>query len=283
MSTKLISCLFVACFCFHLGASTRHLYSVNETSYVSEPDPSSAVTPQNSTIDVAAQVTNGTRVTSGYEYVVSIFSYGSLRCGGWVYRPNIIVTAANCVQNSGVMARTRTLSVFAKRYDLSADYGVDQSFSVESIATHPGYDSNTKEYDVALLKLDRDIEVNPAKLITADIEEELTRDSELTVIGWGVDAPNSAVLPGFLQKGTVSWEPLTDCQDKYPKEIVSSSMVCTRATSSQDACVGDGGGPLLFEQRVGEARVVGIVSWGQGCATPGKPGVYASMAAARPW
>lgn len=41
----------------------------------------------------------------------------------------------------------------------------------------------------------------------------------------------------------------------------------------KDSCQGDSGGPVVDENRV----QVGIVSWGEGCALAGKPGVYAKV------
>jgi secreted trypsin-like serine protease len=42
-------------------------------------------------------------------------------------------------------------------------------------------------------------------------------------------------------------------------------------------CQGDSGGPMFGRDATGTLKVVGASSWGEGCARPGKPGVYARV------
>jgi len=54
-------------------------------------------------------------------------------------------------------------------------------------------------------------------------------------------------------------------------------MICAGVTGGgKDACQGDSGGPLV----VGD-KLVGIVSWGVGCAEARYPGVYSNVATLR--
>jgi hypothetical protein len=58
-------------------------------------------------------------------------------------------------------------------------------------------------------------------------------------------------------------------------------MVCA-SLPRRDACAGDSGGPLV-DRPGAEARLVGVVSWGTGCALARYPGVYSLVAHNRCW
>lgn len=49
------------------------------------------------------------------------------------------------------------------------------------------------------------------------------------------------------------------------------------------ACQGDSGGPAVIFSETKEPTVVGIVSWGIGCALKKYPGVYSRVLAVRQW
>ena len=63
-------------------------------------------------------------------------------------------------------------------------------------------------------------------------------------------------------------------------------MVCAGfPQGGVDTCQGDSGGPMFGKTSAGALRVVGTTSFGEGCARPGRPGVYARVAddTLRPW
>ncbi|TMW43041.1 hypothetical protein DOY81_011877 [Sarcophaga bullata] len=56
---------------------------------------------------------------------------------------------------------------------------------------------------------------------------------------------------------------------------IRKCMLCAHAVK-KDSCQGDSGSPLVAEN-----QLVGIVSWGIGCALKGYPGVYCDVATVR--
>lgn len=70
------------------------------------------------------------------------------------------------------------------------------------------------------------------------------------------------------------------CSQAY-QEItrIDSGMICAKATNPpRDACQGDSGGPL-----VANGYLIGIVSWGEGCASAFYPGVYTRVSEYEDW
>lgn len=56
-------------------------------------------------------------------------------------------------------------------------------------------------------------------------------------------------------------------------------MICAgRKFGGVDSCEGDSGGPLVFNK-----TLIGVVSWGKGCAVSGYPGVYTDVNYYKEW
>jgi secreted trypsin-like serine protease len=69
------------------------------------------------------------------------------------------------------------------------------------------------------------------------------------------------------------------CGGAYP-ELAPATEICAGFTQGGvDTCQGDSGGPMTKTTSTGAVREVGIVSYGNGCARPGFPGVYSEVQA----
>ena len=66
-------------------------------------------------------------------------------------------------------------------------------------------------------------------------------------------------------------------QHYYGVSKITKAMICAGylGEGGKDSCQGDSGGPLVCNFN-GLAVITGVVSFGNGCATPDYPGVYSS-------
>ena len=62
---------------------------------------------------------------------------------------------------------------------------------------------------------------------------------------------------------------------------ITDTMLCAGyPQGGKDACQGDSGGPLIRKVRkdsASKAAIIGVVSWGVGCARPGLLGIYSRV------
>jgi trypsin len=97
----------------------------------------------------------------------------------------------------------------------------------------------------------------------------------LSVAGWGTTSSGGNSLPVNLLKVDVPVISRATCNSDYGSGRVTSAMFCAGLTQGgKDSCQGDSGGPIV---NAGSRVQLGVVSWGEGCAAAGAPGVYSNL------
>ncbi|KAL3917225.1 MAG: hypothetical protein SGILL_004813 [Bacillariaceae sp.] len=221
-----------------------------------------------------------TRIIGGHESEQGEFPYFvdvDGVCGGSLIAPNVVLTAAHCgpYGNEFVGATVRIGAM-----TLGDTVNAQETTVMEQIV-HPNYDDWTVENDFMLLLLDDSIDIQGAAVLelsndAADLEE----GTVLTTVGLGVSDFDWGEFPDQLMDVDIGAFSDQACAAAYgtgSEGVEVSKMFCAGVDGGgKDSCQGDSGGPIV--KRVGNVhKQVGVVSWGQGCALPGFPGVYARI------
>lgn len=209
---------------------------------------------------------------SSFPWQISLQRNGAHSCGGAIYSEEIIITAAHCLQAvSPSILRIRAGSSFWNSGGTLV--------AVSDYIAHKEYSSDNMGSDIAVLRLVTPLEfsdtIQPISLATISPPN----GAAAVVTGWGATSFGAFLLPSQLMKVNVNIVDRGQCSSNtygYGNEI-KSTMLCASGVG-KDACQGDSGGPL-----VSGGKLVGVVSWGYGCAYPNYPGVYSDVAELHPW
>merc|ERR1719244_2465419 len=205
---------------------------------------------------------------------------GSLMCGGSLISPEFVVTAGHCCDGQSASR----LGVRVGNHHLYEDDPDQMDIPVKRVILHENYDSWTVQNDICLLELDGQANFGSdviGGITLPDEDQDYEEGTECVVSGWGTTAEGGS-LGKVLMKVTVFIVSDEECGLAYGASEISESMLCAGVSGGgKDSCQGDSGGPLMTSSggdgvTAGQNYLqIGVVSWGNGCAEPNFPGVYA--------
>merc|ERR1712013_167285 len=173
-------------------------------------------------------------------------------CGATLVASQWIVTAAHCVKDGSTLSTKDDLSVVLGEFDLSS--------------ANDEFDTNRKNVRLAM---------DP--IIHEDYQKDFQYNNDIALLKLAEEVDTAIYT--FTDQSTGQCVTESSSYDGR----ISEQMLCAGATG-KDSCQGDSGGPFTVKNSgTNKHDLVGVVSWGDGCAADGMSGVYAEVAKLRTW
>ncbi|XP_066484776.1 transmembrane protease serine 11E-like [Tiliqua scincoides] len=230
----------------------------------------------------AERITGGNIAGEGeWPWQASLQNNGIHRCGATLISDEWLVTAAHCFRGFREL-RSWTTS-FGARLNPPTE-----KRNLRQIIVHEHYAESVMdhEYDIAVVQLATPVQYTSAvhRVCLPEATHVFPDNTTCYVTGWGAlrdDGPSVSELR--QTKVEIISNNICNRGEVYNGAITPGMLCAGYLEGGSDACQGDSGGPLVTPDPRGIWYLVGIVSWGDECAKPNKPGVYTRVTYYRNW
>ncbi|CAH0562526.1 unnamed protein product [Brassicogethes aeneus] len=220
--------------------------------------------------------------------VALINSLNQYLCGAALIGTQWVLTAAHCVTN--IVRSGDAIYVRVGDHDLTRKYGSPgaQTLRVATTYIHHNHNSQTLDNDIALLKLHGQAELKEGVCLVCLPARGVNHAAgkRCTVTGYGYMG-EAGPIPLRVREAEIPIVSDAECIRKVNAVtekifILPASSFCAGGEEGNDACQGDGGGPLVCQDD-GFYELAGLVSWGFGCGRIDVPGVYVKVSSFIGW
>ncbi|XP_043268687.1 phenoloxidase-activating factor 2-like [Venturia canescens] len=234
----------------------------------------------------------GTAKYGAYPWQAALLTESNAYIGsGVLISPDYVLTAAH----KTAMYPNRNFIVRLGEWDgqKTNEPNAYQDYTPAQVITHPNYNSGNYQNDISIIRLNKSVPIASSPNInTACLASAVpAAGTRCWVSGWGKNAfGSSGSYQSIMREVDVPIIDQADCESRLRNTRLGqyfvldrTSYMCAGGEAGKDACTGDGGAPLVCQQSNGQWQVVGLVTWGIGCASSGVPGVYVNVPNYRSW
>ncbi|XP_062411993.1 mast cell protease 2-like isoform X2 [Sardina pilchardus] len=227
----------------------------------------------------AEKIINGRKVADkDMKFMASVQNNGKHVCGGFVIKPNFVLTAAHCEKGL-----TGKVSVVLGAHNIrKTEKNKRYYIRKEDRIIHKAYKKVIAGNDIMLLKLSGKIgkDVKTVKIPTTE-KTKMNNTTKCLVAGWGKTSKNEPSIQ--LQVAQVQLIDFPNCQAAWKQKDINKTLpknvMCAKGFNRNGPSLGDSGGPLVCN-----GLAVGIVSFN---LSEGYrqiiPSVYTQISKFLPW